>query len=75
VARASCTAAFLLLVVATTVFVERLELLLDHHTLFNGIDYTGVHIMSGGLLVVAGALFRNAVMAVMNAARRPRATW
>ena len=71
----SCTAAFLLLVLAMTVFVERFELMLDHHTLFDGIDYTGAHIMSGGFLVVAAALVLGAIIAAANAARKPKATW
>ena len=68
----SCTAAFLLLVLAMSVFFERFELLLDHHTLFDGINYTDAHIMSGGLLFVAAALLLGAVIAAVNAFRDSR---
>ena len=71
----SCTAAFFLLVLAVTVFVERFELLLDHHTLFDGINYTDAHITAGGLLVVAGALVLGAIIAAVNAARDSRVLW
>ncbi|WP_263374224.1 UPF0182 family membrane protein [Granulicella aggregans] len=68
----SCTAAFFLLVLAMTVFVERFELLLDHHTLFDGINYTDAHITAGGLLLVAGALVLGAIIAAINAVRDSR---
>ncbi len=71
----SLTAAFLLLVLAMTVFVARFELLLDHHTLFDGINYTNAHIMTGGLLVVAAALVLGAIVAALNAAQNSRASW
>ena len=71
----SFTAAFLLLVLAMTVFVERFELLLDHHTLFDGINYTDAHIMTGGLLFVAAALVLGAMIAALNGARNSRASW
>ena len=71
----SCTAAFLLLVLAVTTFVERFELILDHHTLFDGIDYTDAHIMTGGLLLVALALVLGAVILVVNAVRDSRVLW
>jgi len=70
----SFTVAFLLLVLAMMVFVERFELLLDHHTLFDGIDYTGAHIMTGGLLFVAIALVFGAVIAAANGVRNSRAS-
>lgn len=68
----SCTAAFLLLVLAMTVFVDRFELLLDHHTLFDGINYTDAHITAGGLLFVACALVLGAIIAAVNAVRDSR---
>lgn len=71
----SFTAAFLLLVLAMTVFVERFELILDHHTLFDGIDYTDAHITIGGLMVVALALVLGAILAAVNGLRNSRASW
>ena len=66
----SCTAAFFLLVLAMTAFVERFDLLLDHHTLFDRINYTDAHITAGGLLFVAGALVLGAIIAAINARAR-----
>ena len=71
----SCTAAFLLIVLAMATFVERFELLLDHHTLFDGINYTDAHIMTGGLLFVALALVLGAVILVVNAVRDSKLVW
>jgi uncharacterized membrane protein (UPF0182 family) len=71
----SFTAAFLLLVLAMTAFVERFDLLLDHHTLFDGMDYTSAHIMASGLLFVAAALVVGSVIAVVNGLRTARASW
>ena len=71
----SFTAAFLLLVLAMNVFLDRYELLLDHHTLSDGINYTDAHIMTGGLLVVALALILGAIIALLNATRQSRGSW
>ena len=71
----SFTFAFLLLVLAMTTFVSRFELLLDHHTLFDGMDYTSAHIMSGGLICVAIALLLGAILAAFNGLRTARANW
>ena len=71
----SFTFAFLLLVLAMTTFVARFELLLDHHTLFDGMDYTNAHVMSSGLLVVAAALVLGAFIAAANGFRHARASW
>lgn len=71
----SATAAFLLLVLAVTVYVERFELLLEHHTLFDGINYTDAHVTVYGLLLVCAALVLGALMAAVNAARDSRGIW
>ena len=71
----SVTVAFLLLVLAMTVYVDRFELLLEHHTLFDGVDYTDAHITIPGLLLVCAALVLGAVIAAVNAARDSRASW
>jgi uncharacterized protein len=62
----------LLLVLAINVYVSRFDLLLDHHTIFDGINYTDAHLMLGGLLVVALALIAGAGIAGLNAIRKPR---
>ncbi len=69
----SLSISFLLLVVAMMVFVSRYQLLLEHHTIFDGISYTDAHVSVPGLLVVCVALVVGAVLAAANAVRRPRA--
>jgi uncharacterized membrane protein (UPF0182 family) len=71
----SFTAAFLLLALAVSEFLDRYELLLGHHTLFDGINYTDAHITSGGLLFVAAALVIGAIIAAANGVRKTRASW
>jgi len=68
----SLAISFLLLVVAMMVFVSRYELLLEHHTLFDGISYTDAHITAYGLLLVSLALVLGSVIAASNAVRLPR---
>jgi uncharacterized protein len=68
----SIAISFLLLVVASMVYVSRYELLLDHHTIFDGLNYTDAHITIGGLLVVTLALIAGAIIAAINALRIPR---
>jgi uncharacterized membrane protein (UPF0182 family) len=69
----SLTVAFLLLVLAVTVYVSRFQLLLEHHTIFDGINYTDAHVSINGLLVVCLALVVGAGMAAVNAMRQSRA--
>ena len=71
----SLTAAFLLLVLAMMVYLSRFQLLLEHHTLFDGINYTDAHVMIHGLLIVSIALVLGAVVLAVNAARNARGTW
>jgi uncharacterized membrane protein (UPF0182 family) len=68
----SIALSFLLLVVAMMVYVSRFELLLEHHTIFDGLNYTDAHITIGGLLVVSLALVAGAIIAAINAVRIPR---
>ena len=71
----SLTAAFLLLVLALTVYLDRFQQLLEHHTLFDGINYTDAHLWVPGLLIVCAALILGAAIAAVNAARQSRGTW
>ena len=59
----SITVAFLLLVLAMNVYVDRFQLLLEHHTIFDGITYTDAHITIHGLLIVCAALVLGAIIA------------
>ena len=65
--------AFLLLVVAMNVYVSRFQTLLDHHTIFDGINYTDAHVTLAGLLIVCAALLLGAGIALLNALRGTRA--
>jgi uncharacterized membrane protein (UPF0182 family) len=71
----SLTAAFLLLVLAMSVYVGRFQQLLEHHTIFDGINYTDAHIMVNGLLIVCAALVIGAFIAAYNAMRQSRGSW
>ena len=59
----------LLLVLAVNTYLDRFGLLLEHHTIFDGVTYTDAHIFLGGLLVVCAALVIGAVIAAAGAAR------
>ena len=68
----SAAAAFLLLLLAFNVYLDRFQSLLDHHTIFDGVSYTDAHITINGLLIVCVALVLGAVIAAFNAAREAR---
>ncbi|HEX9199753.1 MAG TPA: UPF0182 family protein, partial [Acidobacteriaceae bacterium] len=68
----SITIAFLLLVLALYVYLDRFGRMTEHHTIFDGITYTDAHVMLNGLLLVCIALVVGAGIAVANAVRRPR---
>ena len=68
----SMSGAFLLLVMAVNVYVGRFQLLLEHHTLFDGIDYTDAHITAFGLMIVTAALLVGAGIAAFNAVRQSK---
>jgi uncharacterized protein len=63
---------FLLLVLATRVYLDRFERLFDDHTIFGGVTYTDAHVMLTGMLVVSAALVLGALIAAVNAVRMPR---
>ncbi len=71
----SIAAALLLLVVAVRVYIGRLELLLEDHTVFGGVTYTDAHVTIGGMLAVSIALIAGAGIALINLAARPRIRW
>jgi hypothetical protein len=65
----------LLLILAANVYLDRYDMLLEHHTIFDGINYTDAHVMLTGLLIVSAALVVGALIAAANALRRPRGLW
>jgi hypothetical protein len=71
----SSSVAFLLFVVAVRVYLSRFEQLFDHHTIFDGVTYTGAHVTITGLLVVCVALVLGALIAAVSGVMAPRARW
>ncbi len=68
----SLTGAFLLLVMAVMAYVDRFQQMLEHHTVFDGVNYTDAHVTIPGLTVISAALLLGAVILAINAARRAR---
>jgi hypothetical protein len=66
---------FLLLVLSFRTYISRLELLFEHHTIFDGVTYTDAHVSVTGMLVVAAALFLGAILAIAAGLFRPRGRW
>ncbi len=66
---------FLLLVLSFRTYIGRLELLFEHHTIFDGVTYTDAHVSVIGMLVVAAALFLGAILAIAAGLFRPRGRW
>jgi uncharacterized protein len=71
----SITFAFLLLIMATRVYLGRFERSFDDHTIFGGVTYTDAHVTLTGALVVCAALVLGALIAAANAVREPRGRW
>jgi uncharacterized membrane protein (UPF0182 family) len=67
--------AFLLLVMAIRVYLGRFDQLFDHHTVFDGVTYTGAHVTLTGQLIVALALLLGALIAAAGAVWAPRGRW
>ena len=67
--------AFFLLTLAMLAYISRFEQLLDNHTLFAGVTYTGAHVTITGMLVVCVALILGAAIACINVASAPRVRW
>jgi uncharacterized membrane protein (UPF0182 family) len=71
----SITFAFLLLILAVRVYLDRFGLLTDDHTIFAGVTYTDSHIYLAGMLLVCVALVAGAIAAVANALTVARGRW
>jgi uncharacterized membrane protein (UPF0182 family) len=71
----SITVAFLLLVIGMRVYVGRYEQLFDHHTIFDGVTYTGAHVTLTGMLLECAALVMGAVIAAVGGVLAPRVRW
>jgi uncharacterized membrane protein (UPF0182 family) len=71
----SITFAFLLLVFAMREYLARFELLFEHHTIFDGINYTDAHVALVGMLAICIALVLGALIAAVSAVLSPRGRW
>jgi hypothetical protein len=71
----SITFGFFLLVLALHVYASRFDLMLEHHTIFDGVTYTDAHVTLTGTLVVCWALALGAVVAIGGGVLRPRGFW
>jgi len=70
-----CTIAFLLFTIAMQVYLGRFDLLLEHHTIFDGITYTDAHVMLAGKLAACFALVLGALIAAWSGLFAPRGRW
>ncbi len=66
---------FLLLAIALRVYLSRFDLLLEHHTIFDGVTYADAHVYITGKLITCWALLLGAFLALGNARRAPRGSW
>jgi uncharacterized protein len=71
----STTVAFLLVVLALRTYLGRFAQLYEHHTIFDGVTYTGAHVTLTGMLVVFAALLLGAAIALVSAVWAPRGRW
>ncbi|MGC2399340.1 MAG: UPF0182 family protein, partial [Acidobacteriaceae bacterium] len=71
----SIALAFLMLILAARVYVDRFDRLFEDHTIFAGVTYTDAHITLAGLLVVSVALAAGAVAAAINAITAAQGRW
>lgn len=67
--------AFFLLALALREYLGRFEQLFEHHTIFDGINYTDAHVMLAGMLLISVALVLGAVTAAANAMHKPSGRW
>ena len=67
--------AFLLLVIASRVYLSRFDALFEQHTIFSGVEYVDAHVTLAGLLVVCAALIAGAAIACVNVVSAPKIRW
>ena len=65
----SISLVFLLLVIAMREYVGRFDLLLEAHTIFQGVSYTDAHVTILGMLAISLALVLGAAIAAASAVR------
>ncbi|MGH9591285.1 MAG: UPF0182 family protein, partial [Terracidiphilus sp.] len=65
----------LLAILAVNEYVGRYDLLYDHHTIFDGVNYTEAHVTLLGMWFIAAALVIGAVVAIAGGIVKPRGRW
>ena len=71
----SIAGGFLLLILAMNEYIGRFDLLMDHHTIFDGVNYTDAHVVLIGMLFISAALVLGAAIAFAGAIFKPRGRW
>jgi uncharacterized membrane protein (UPF0182 family) len=71
----SAAVAFLLFILAIRTYLGRFTQLYEHHTIFDGVTYTGAHVTLTGMLVACAALLLGAIVAAISAVWAPRGRW
>ena len=71
----SLAGAFLLLTIAWREYIARFELIFEHHTIFDGINYTDAHVLLGGMMAITIALVLGAGIAAVTGIWSPRGLW
>lgn len=69
------TSTFLLLILAMREYLNRFEQIFEHHTIFDGINYTDAHVMLTGMLVICAALVLGAVITGVSAVWQLHSRW
>ena len=65
----------LLAVLAVNEYISRYDLLFDHHTIFDGVNYTQAHVTLLGMWFIAVALLIGAIVAIAAGIVKPRGRW
>jgi uncharacterized membrane protein (UPF0182 family) len=65
----------LLAILAINEYIGRYDLLFDHHTVFDGVNYTQAHVTLLGMGVIAVALLAGAVVVIAGGIAKPRGRW
>jgi uncharacterized membrane protein (UPF0182 family) len=65
----------LLAVLAINEYIGRYDLLFDHHTIFDGVNYTQKYVTLLGMDFIAAAFFVGAVIAIALGIAKPRGRW
>ncbi|HEV2322468.1 MAG TPA: UPF0182 family protein [Terracidiphilus sp.] len=65
----------LLAVLAVNEYISRYDLLFDHHTIFDGVNYTQAYVTLLGMWFIAAALLIGAIVAIAGGIVKPRGRW